>query len=246
MILWLLLFNLLSYAQEQDQTFEEYCFASESIMKQTHERLKFILVPNDKAQEEKNCLTISSRPHRRELIQNYIRRIAPEVRIGFSSAELKREPCHLKIEKSRAEIKNDLSASGHFDPHGPRLSLDALKAERGGLDIISIQTLKEFELTVNQDVIKGECRSINSNRYEISLEVRKDATPVSPPIPSGAIIVAPNSPHPGDQQLTSKLQTTMQLSRGDRIEIGSVVKALRVGQEPIYKTTHPVTIINHP
>jgi hypothetical protein len=216
MILWLLLYTLLAHSQS-DPAIEEYCFSSIEKMKLVSTRLKFILVPADKTQEDRNCFTVSTPTHRRELIQNYVRRLDPAVQIGFSSAEIRRDPCNIKVEKFKTVTKQSTvgSISTGFIP-----SAGTEQTNGQSSDITSIQTLKEFELTVNQDVVKGECRAINPTRYEISIEVRKDA----PPTP----VAFPGSEMP-KQEDTSRLQTTLQLNVGERIEIGSVVKNLKSG-----------------
>lgn len=221
MILWLLLFTQLVLAD--DPVIEEYCFANAPKMKEVSARLKFILVPVDKLQENANCFTIATPPHRRELIQGYVRRIEPAVQIGFSSVEIKREPCEIKVEKQKAgraqTTQGDVNTSLI-----PSASTEQVIQQRN--DVTTIQTLKEFELTVNQDTIKGECRVINSNRYEITIEVKKEARPLIPPVPPGTVIVIPDAQIPKEQE-TSRLQTTLQLNRGERIELGGVVKNLK-------------------
>jgi hypothetical protein len=87
---------------------------------------------------------------------------------------------------------------------------------------MDIQTLKDFELTVDQDQVKGTCRYINQNRYEIALEVRKNIKPIVPvALPPGTIVVLNQAP---PDQETSVIQTQIQLSRGERIELGGVIK----------------------
>lgn len=221
MILWLLLYT--QFAMAQDPAIEEYCFSSVGKMKQVSTRLKFILVPVDKTEQVNNCLTVSTPPHRRELIQNYIRNLDPEVQIGFSSAEVRREPCHIKVEKIKTKLKE---AIGGGVSTGLVPSADANQVTGESKDVSTIQTIKEFELTVNQDVIKGECRVINPTRYEISIEVRKDAKPLVPGLPAGSVVIVPDAQIPKDQE-TSRLQTTVQLNNGERLEIGSVVKNLK-------------------
>lgn len=222
MILWLVLYTLIAAAQEEP-AIEEYCFSSVGRMKEVSQKLKFILVPVDKTQEDKNCFTVSTPPHRRELIQNYIRRLEPAVQIGFSSAEVRRNPCHIKVEKIKTKHKQSTGGSLSTELV-PSIATDQSNHE--SKDVTTIQTLKEFELTVNQDVVKGECRAINETRYEISLEVRKDAIPLLPTVPPGTIVVLPNAHVPKVQE-TSRLQTTLQLNSGERLEIGSVVKSLK-------------------
>ena len=220
MLLWLLLYTHVLLAQ--DQSVEEYCFSSIPKMKEVSARLKFILVPVDKTQEDKNCLTVNTPSHRRELIQQYVKRLDPSVNVGFSSAEIRTEPCRIKVEKIRLNSKQGANAA--LLPE-QSISLQADQSSATGKDVTTIQTIKEFELTVNQEVVKGECRAINSTRYEISLEIRRDPLPLAPPLASGMIIPADGNQKIKTQE-TSKLQTTIQLNAGETIEIGSVLKNL--------------------
>jgi hypothetical protein len=221
MILWLLLFSQLALAD--DPVIEEYCFASAPKMKEVSGRLKFILVPADKLQENANCFTVATPPHRRELIQGYIRRLEPAVQIAFSSVEIKRDPCEIKVEKQKTKRLQN-TAVGVDVGMVPSASTEQVIQDRN--DVTKIQTLKDFELTVNQDIIKGECRVINANRYEINIEVIKEARPLIPPVPAGTVVLVPDAQIPKDQE-TSRLQTTLQLNRGERIELGNVVGQLK-------------------
>jgi hypothetical protein len=227
MILWLLLYT--QFVMAQDSAIEEYCFSSVGKMQGISTRLKFILVPADKIQEDKNCFTINTPAHRRELIQNFVRSADPAVQIGFSSAEVRRDPCRIKIEKIKSKNKESTGA-GLSTGLVPSAQTSSTTGE--SKDITTIQTIKEFELTVNQDAIKGECRVINPSLYEISIEVRKDAVPLYPPVPAGTTVIIPDAQIPKDQE-TSRLQTTLQLSSGQRIEIGTVVKNLKDGVRTI-------------
>ncbi len=221
MLLWLLLYAHVLLAQ--DQSVEEYCFSSIPKMKEVSARLKFILVPIDKTQEDKNCFTVTTSPHRRELIQQYVKRLEPSVNVGFSTAEIRTEPCRIKVEKIR--LNNKQGANAGLSPE-QAISLKVDQSTESAKDVTTIQTLKEFELTVNQDVVKGECRVINSIRYEISLEIRRDPLPLAPPLPAGMTIPMTGTEKMKTQE-TSKLQTTIQLNAGETIEIGNVVKTLK-------------------
>ena len=221
MLLWLLLYAQVLLAQ--DQSVEEYCFSSIPKMKEVSARLKFILVSVDKTQEDKNCFTVSTPSHRRELIQQYVKRLEPSVNVGFSTAEIKTEPCRIKVEKIRLNSKQGINAGLSLEKP---ISLQVEQTIESAKDITTIQTLKEFELIVNQDVVKGECRFINSIRYEISLEIRRDPLPLTPPVPAGMIVPLSETQKIKTQE-TSKLQTTIQLNAGETIEIGSVVKNLK-------------------
>lgn len=226
MILWLLLYTLPALAQ--DPVIEEYCFSSPLQMKTHSSRLKFILVPSDKLEESQSCLTISTAPHRRELIQNYVRKLDPTVKIGFSSVEIKREPCHIEVTKEKQKLRDEKNASVSLQV----ISADASDSGHKEREVMTIQTLKDFELTVNFKTIKGECRVINPNRYEIKIMVKKEATPLTPPVPPGTVIIVPQAQIPPTQE-TSYLESTLQLNRGERIELGSVVSNMKQDDKKI-------------
>lgn len=216
--MWTLLFALVSFAQDSES--ERYCFKSSSQREKIHREVKAILLPVDQLTVSENCLVINMKPHRRELIQNYIRSLDPQVAITFSSAEIKRDPCLIKVEKART--KHAQSRIGSATIEGVAISQS--QTESKDQDTMQIQTLKDFELQSNQDVIKGECRFISADRLEITLNVRKDPKPQLPAVPAGTIINLPTQP---PAQETASLTTTLQLTRGTKIEIGKVVRELR-------------------
>ncbi len=226
MIIWPLLISLYTVAFTQDIAIEEYCFSSTDRMTQVLHRLKFILVPSDEIQKTERCATIKSSPHRRELIQGYLRKLEPEVQINFSSAEIKRDPCRLKVERIK-NLKNETTAvDGNLQINGVSVAASNQLKSQESTEVMSIQTLQDFELNVQQNVIKGTCKALTPGRYEISLEVRKDAPNLYPQLPPGTIINQANLPLPKNQE-TSKLMTTLQLSTGQKIEIGRLIKDLK-------------------
>ncbi len=210
----LLLFSGLVFSE--DMSSEKYCFSSSPLVAQ--KKISAILVPSDVVTVDENCLVIQMRPHRRELIQKYVLSSIPGASVSFSSEDLRREPCKLKVEKIKKKTADSTEVG--LNNQTPSVSrTDSLSTENETMDI---QTLKDFELSVDQSQIKGTCRYINQNRYEISLEVRKNPKPIVPVnLPPGTIVVL-NQPPP-DQQ-TSLLQTQIQLSRGERIDLGGVIK----------------------
>jgi hypothetical protein len=226
MIIWPLLISLYTVAFAQDMAIQEYCFSSTERMNQVMHRLKFILVPSDEIQRSERCATIKSSPHRRELIQGYLRKLEPEVQINFSSAEIKRDPCRLKVERIK-NLKNETTAvDGNLQTTGVTVAASNQIRSQESTEVMSIQTLQDFELNVQQNVIKGTCKALTPGRYEISLEVRKDAPNLYPQLPPGTIINQANLPLPKNQE-TSKLMTTLQLSTGQKIEIGRLIKDLK-------------------
>jgi hypothetical protein len=224
MWMWPLLFSAVLFAQEMES--EKYCFSSIPKREKIQRELKGILLPVDQVTVSDSCLLISMKPHRRELIQNYIRTQDPNVSVSFSSAEIKREPCRLKVEKIKHSNESHISVTGEQNIIDPLVTQKKAEAS----ETMQVQTLKNFELQYLQEVIKGECRFITPERYEVTINVRKDPKPYLPPLPSGSIV---NITSPPPDQETSALTTTVQLTRGSRIEIGSVVKELRAKNHEI-------------
>ncbi len=209
MIWWLALFTFNVIAQVS--SIEKYCYSSVERMQTNRARAKSILLPSDQVSEEEACLVIQMREHRRELIQSYLRNLDPSVSITYSTAETKRDPCKLKVEKIRS-LQNTV-IDGSLDQK-PQLTQTTTTNE--SKDTIQITTIREFELKANLDVIKGKCNYINPNHYEISIEVRKLALPVL----IGAAI--PTSP-----QESETYSTTLSLRSGERVEMASIVKKLK-------------------
>lgn len=205
----LLLFSLLANA-EDEMSSEKYCFSSISQSLVAKQKIGAIQVPSDRLNSDNNCLVIQMRPHRRELIQRFILSSFPEAKIIFSSEYVRREPCQLVVEKMKIKKLNDFNVRLN-----PSLIIQKDDALNSATEIFQIQTLKDFELIVNQDQIKGTCRFITSNRYEITIAVKKNTIS----------IVDPNKAPP--EQDTMVLETQLQLSRGDKIELGGVIKDLK-------------------
>jgi hypothetical protein len=223
MIWWPILYAALSFAA--DPVVEEYCFTSPALMKNVLQKSRFIFVPSDKVQEEGTCFSISTAPHRRELIQNYVRNIEPSTIIRFSSAELKRDHCHIRVEK----IKRGSTRSTDIALH-QNSQIGALETSRESTEVTSVQTMKSFSLVVNQDTVQGECSAITPNRYEITLTVKKDPIPLLPPVPAGTIVVVPQA-EAYKVQPTMNLQTTVQLNRGEKIEVAKIVRDLHLNSK---------------
>lgn len=204
---WPLLFAGL--IQARDEASERYCFSSPQTSLIASQNLRAITVPTDVITLQNECFTVAMKAHRRELIQNYLRNLYPDVKVSFSSAELKRAPCKLKVEKEKVNTAANLEGRASENPYAIQTT-----TESSSKDTMSIQTFNKFALTVNQDHISGECRFITAERYEINLEVIKEAKPSYPHLPSP------------DQQ-TARLSTTLQLTSGSRVEIGNIVKELK-------------------
>ncbi len=217
MLLWHLLFISMLFAQEN--SVERYCYSSPAEMKANLQRARPVFVPADQVTEDGACLVVQMRAHRRELIQSYLRGLNHQVAISFSSAEIKRDPCRIKVEKIR-----ELDAQktrGEINSQSGVLESTTVKSN--SVDTMQIVTLNDFELSVNFEGIKGQCRLITPTRYEISLEVKKDLRPLAPP---GTIVILRPDQLPPPQQ-TSSLRTSLQLNQGDRIEIGSLIRDLK-------------------
>lgn len=215
-----ILFIGLAFGAEEELSVETYCFSSEVVRMRVEKKLGTILVPSDKTDSEKNCLTVQMRPHRRELLQNYTKSIDPDMKVTFSSAESRKEPCQLQVEKIRTLKSKNTSLEVSQFPS----AVDS-RIEESSKDVMQIQTLNKFSFTVSQDVIEGNCRYINKDLYEVTITARRDPLPLVPPnLPANSIIVVQTPP---PEQKTISVSTSLQLTRGSKIEMGSIVRDLR-------------------
>ncbi|MCM2351475.1 MAG: hypothetical protein NDI69_15740 [Bacteriovoracaceae bacterium] len=204
----LLLFSFLS--QAEDMSSEKYCFASKQHGLSAVQKFKAIQVSSDVVTVDDHCLIIQMRPHRREIIQRYLLSTFPGAYVAFSSENARRDPCQLKVEKEKVKEADSLDIGNRNN-----IVINKTNQNTHSSETMQIQTLKDFELTIDQDQIKGSCRYLNADRYEITIEVRKN-----PKLP----LV---NTQPTEDQETMTLQTQLQLTRGERIELGSVVRNLR-------------------
>lgn len=219
MLIMLLIFSRLTFAQE-DMSAERYCFATEAEAQSIESKFNGIKVPSDNVARDQKCMTVQMRPHRRELIQRFVLSVAPHAKVEFSSEESRKDPCQIKVEKEKSKVMK--AVTYNLDGR-PIVSADDQTS--ASTDTMYIQTLKEFNLTVDQDEVNGQCRYITQNKYEITLEVRKNLKPIFPgTLPPGTILVGVQPP---PNQETMVLKTQLQLNRGDRVEIGSVIKDLK-------------------
>ncbi|HXH76435.1 MAG TPA: hypothetical protein VNJ08_15795 [Bacteriovoracaceae bacterium] len=209
--MWWPLFFFTALLFAEDDSVEKYCFRSPTQMERAYAQFTSISVPSDRAVKEESCLVISSKPHRRELIQKYLLSVQPDMSISFSSQDLRRDPCEIQVEKIRYTQESSQNIELSKNPNGV-----ATELKKNATETFHITTLKDFEISVNQDKIQGVCKYVSPQRYEITLTVLKEAKlPLSPYI----------MPEPNQQ--TSSLKTQIQLQRGSKVEIGSVVRNLK-------------------
>lgn len=221
----LLLFTNLVFSDD-DFSAEKYCFNGTTEAAHAETKFSAISVNSDKVKRDDACLVVQMRPHRRELIQRYFRSSYPNVQVSFSSAEAKREPCRLKVEKIKSSLADATSVGINSD-----LTASLENKNLSATEEMQIETLGEFELTIDQDQVKGHCRSINATRYDITLEVRKNSRPLVPfNLPPGSVVVINSRPEP---QETSALKTQLQLSQGEKIEIGEIVRSINIKERKV-------------
>lgn len=218
--MWLLLVLFSSSAFSAEMSSEKYCFSSKRQSELAKQKISMIKLPTDVIRDDGQCLVVQMESHRRELLQRYTLMNFPDMRVTFSSEEIRREPCRLKVEKEKIQTREENQVGFNQSPY-----VTTTITDKSASETMEVVTLKDFELTVDQDQIKGSCRYITSNRYEVILEVRKNARPLVPvALPPGSIVVVQGTP---PDQETSVLSTHIQLSRGERLNLGEVVKNLK-------------------
>jgi hypothetical protein len=206
----------------EDMSSEKYCFTSSNQSLIAKQKLSAILVPSDVVSSDDNCLVIQMRPHRRELIQRFVLSTFPGTSISFSSEDVGQTPCRLKVEKMRPKSAENLKVGINQNP-----TFQESTSTGSATETMQIQTTGDFELSVDQDQIHGKCRYITANRYEIRIMVKKSPKPLNPAaveLPPGTIVVT-NTPLPDQEMML--LETQIQLSQGEKIELGEVVKNLK-------------------
>lgn len=185
-----------------------------------------IQVNSDEVTLEEECFTVKMRPHRRELIQRFILSEFPNAKVSFSSADVKRDACHLKVEKEKDQVIQDMNAGINNN----RFGVEQTQKKAQSKESMTIQTLGPFELSVNQDQIFGKCEFITKDRYSITITVRKNPKPTYPVLTMDGRAVY--TQQPPDQQ-TMELATNLILTSGSRIELGGIISDLRNKQNKV-------------
>lgn len=215
----LALFTTLTLADE-DFSSERYCFSSPAKSLEAKRRFEAMQVPSDKVTLDEKCLVVQMRSHRRELIQKYLIGLYPEVRVEFSSAELKRDPCRLKIQKVKQKSNTTTSTDLDLAP-----TFESATHETDESEEIKIETIKDFAFVFGQEEVKGQCQFIRSDRYQITIRLQKHPVPLVPVnLPPGSVVTI--APPPANQE-TSFLETQVELRRGEKIELGNLIRDLK-------------------
>ena len=101
------------------------------------------------------------------------------------------------------------------------LTLSQSSSSTDQKEIFLIETLREFELRIDQESIQGICQYIKPERYEITLKLKRALKPLVNNAPSSSISTVTTPPV--DQE-TFELVTTLQLQRGEKMNIGEVIQ----------------------
>lgn len=205
----------------QDLQVETYCFSSTSESLKAQSSAKYLMTSQDKIEDKNECFSLFTSSTRRELIQKYLLQNYPNMKVSFSSEERSAsETCHIRVEK----IKNSNTQRSTFSlKNAPGVQ----NSTSQGKETSQIKVLSgaPFELRVDQQKIEGKCRYINANQFEITFSMKFIPRPLIPPVPEGVTVVIQNPPQP-ETQTGTNLSTTIQLAKGQRVEMGSIVKDL--------------------
>lgn len=226
MIWWPLVFLIQAHAQ--DMSVEKYCFSSPNRMEAVQSRLQVILVPADKLDKDGSCFTLQMKPHRRELLQNYIKNLDPAVKIDFSSEEMRKEHCHLQTERTRISDSNQTQIG-----YNGQVQLENQTTHKEAVETSKIQTLGPFSLRLNRTLIEGDCRPLSSNRYRIKLKYLEEPIKINPTYYHSA-----GTPPPVEilNQQTMHLETEVDLMKGQSLDLGGTFQDLK---NKSYKVSAP-------
>lgn len=205
----------------QDIQVETYCFSSVTESLKAQSSARYLMTSQDKIEDKNECFSLFTSNTRRELIQKYLLQNYPNMKVSFSSEERSAaETCHIQVER----IKNSNTERSSFSlKKAPGIE----KTNSQGKETSQIKVLSgaPFELRVDQQKIEGECLYITPNRYEITFSMKFIPRPLLPPVPEGVTVVIQNPPPP-ETQTGTNLSTSVQLLKGQRIEMASIVKDL--------------------
>lgn len=210
-------------SQAQNIVVETYCFSSLPDSTKAQKSAQYLMLPSDRTEPKGECFSLFTTEARRELIQKYLHNSYPQMTVSYSSAEKSAQDlCSMKVEKIKTQnvfrTKAQIMALGGA-------STGQTTSESKEVSQIKALSGASFVLQVDQQKIEGKCRYINSTKYEIEFSMEFIPHPILPPAPEGTIVIVQNPP-PAEIQQGTSLKTTVQLSQGEKLEIGNIVKDL--------------------
>jgi hypothetical protein len=221
-ILIFLLF-ITSHSYAQNIVVETYCFSSEAQSVKAQQSSKYLMLPADRIEPKGECFSLFTTESRRELIQKYLLSSYPQMTVSYSSMERSAsEMCNLRVEKIKNQ--NTFRTKAQIQALG-MASVGETTSNSKEVSQMKAMSGAPFELQVDQQKIEGKCRYITATKYEIEFSMQFIPRPLIPPVPEGTVVIIQNPPTSEVQQGTS-LSTTVQLSQGEKIEIGSIAKNL--------------------
>lgn len=183
-----------------------------------------MMLSSDRMESKGSCFSLFTNDTRRVLIQKYFMNSYPQMRIDYSSLEASsNELCELVVEKVKTENKENISFQSGKSPQGKIQQYSRNAKERSELKALPNAP---FELTVDEQQLTGKCRYINPSRYEITFSMKFIPKPIIPAAPPGTEGII-NNPPPIENQTGTSLTTTVQLNKGERVELGSITRNLK-------------------
>lgn len=218
MVFFFILFILPSMA---DRQIESLCFPSNAESSKAAQDLAFILVKDvDSILQDDACLNIAFDSSRRELFNRWVRQKYPNAKTTFSSEPTEVKRCEIKVQKITQKIETTNSAKVRKSFSVSQNSGNTSQTE---VQKIVVSSGNHASLFVDQTLLKIFCQYKTQNNYQLKFEM-VFVPRVPPPIiaPPGTIVIAPPPP---DQSGTS-ITTEIDITRGQVINIGQIVKDL--------------------
>lgn len=220
---WLLLLIITTSTYAQNIVVEKYCFNSTAESIKAQDLAKNLLLGSDKIAAEDECFSLFVDPNRRELIQKYIRNSYPQMSVGFSSVEsTSQDMCGINVEKIKT-VSNTQTKARIEALSGASIGTNSSTSTENSQ--IRVMSNAPFELFVDEERIQGKCKFVSPSRYEIEFAMIFVPRPVIPTVPENTAVIIATPVQPPPTQGTS-LTTVIQLNRGEKLEIGSIVKDL--------------------
>lgn len=213
---------IVSTASAQDLVVETYCFPNEATSLKAQKSAQYMMLPSDRIEPKGSCFSLFTTDARRELIQKYLFNSYQQMRVDYSSVESATDECQLSVEKIKTQNSQSIQMKTGYNPRAQTRERNKESKEHSQIRVMSGAP---FELKVDDQEITGICRYINPTRYEITFSMKFIPKPIVPSAPPGTIVVINNPPSMKNQTGTN-LSTTVQMNKGERIELGSISKKL--------------------
>jgi hypothetical protein len=217
----MILFWLWLLTPAQSQTaLERLCFASAVEAQKAVPIVSTVLVKGvDSVELEADCLNIHVAPARGEVFQRWIKARLPHAQLAFSTLSAPKKECDMLAERVTTKVSNGQNAL--VNSQGINLQDGQSKGSEVQQHVLKVTSGSPGSISMDGTEFTVICTELSEGSYRLKFS-HKYTPRTTPTIVNGQLVQIPESgAHP------PSASSEIEVSRGQRVDIGSIKKDLR-------------------